>query len=164
MNSEQVDVVVIALGARHRGDDAIGLLVAAALRDEQSPCTIVEGCDDTLALLNAWETAALAIVVDAAVSGAAPGTIHRLDGGTAPQVKDLSRCSSHGLGLAEAMQLGQVLDRLPARLIVYAVEAKSFVIGTGLSPEVAATVPVLAREIARELAEFQHGARQHCHA
>jgi hydrogenase maturation protease len=164
LNSEQADVVVIALGARHRGDDAVGPQVAAALRDGHPPCHIVEGCDDTLALLNAWDTAALAIVVDAAVSGAVPGTIHRLDGGTAPQVKDLSRCSSHGLGLAEAMQLGRVLDRLPARLIVFAIEAKSFELGTGLSQEVAATVPVLVHEIARELDAFRHGDRRHCHA
>lgn len=164
MNSVQQNVVVIALGARHRGDDAIGPLVAAALRDEHLPCRIVEGCDDTLSILNAWDAAALAIVVDAAVSGAAPGTIHRLDGGQAPAVKDLSRCSSHGLGLAEAMQLGRVLGRLPARLVVFAVEAESFDIGAGLSAEVAATVPALAGEIAHEVAAFRSGERQHSHA
>jgi len=158
------DVVVIALGARHRGDDAIGPMVAAALRAEHPPCRIVEGCDDTLSLLNAWDTAALAIVVDAAVSGAVPGTLHRLDDDTAPEVKELARCSSHGLGLAEALQLGRVLGRLPARLLVFAIEAQSFDIGAGLSPEVAATVPALVHEIGREVAAFGHKDRQHCNA
>lgn len=158
------DAVVIALGARHRGDDGIGAMVAAALRERRAPCRIVESCDDSLALLNAWDGMALAIVVDAAVSGATPGTVHRLDDTQAPAVKDLARCSSHGLGLAEAMQLGRVLGRLPARLVVFAVEAKSFDIGAGVSPELAAKVPAVAREIALELAAFERHRRTHCHA
>ncbi len=164
MNGMPQDVVVIALGARHRGDDAIGPLVAAALRAGEPPCRIVEGCDDTLSLLNAWETAALAIVVDAAVGGAAPGTVHRLDGEDTPAVKDLARCSSHGLGLAEAMRLGRVLGRLPARLVVFAVEAKTFALGAALSAEVAATVPVLVQSIADEVDRFRHPGLQRSHA
>lgn len=158
------DVVVIALGTRHRGDDAIGPLVAAALRTGGPPCRIVEGCGDTLSLLNAWETAALAIVVDAAVAGAAPGTVHRLDGEEALAVKDLARCSSHGLGLAEALQLGRLLGRLPARLVIFAVEAKTFDTGAAPSPEIAATVPSLVQAITDEVLTFRPTEAQLKHA
>ncbi len=164
MNGVPQDVVVIALGARHRGDDAIGPLVAAALRAGEPLCRVVEGCGDTLSLLNAWDTAALAIVVDAAVAGAAPGTVHRLDGEAAPAVKELARCSSHGLGLAEALQLGRLLGRLPARLVIFAIEAKTFDIGAAPSPEIAATVPSLVQAIADEVLAFRHTERLLKHA
>ena len=130
----------------------------------EPPCRIVEGCDDTLSLLNAWETAALAIVVDAAVAGSAPGTVHRLDGEESPAVKDLARCSSHGRGLAEAMQLGRLLGRLPGRLVIFAVEAKTFDIGAAPSPEITATVPFLVRAIADEVDAFRHAERRLYHA
>lgn len=164
MNGTPRDVVVIALGARHRGDDAIGPLVAAALHAGDPPYHVVEGCDDTLSLLNAWDGAQLAIVVDAAVTGAAPGTVHRLDDATAPAVKNLARCSSHGLGLAEALQLGRVLGRLPARLVVFAIEAKTFDIGAAPSAEVAATVPALVHAIADAVDAFRHPEWQRRHA
>jgi hydrogenase maturation protease len=57
----------------------------------------------------------MAIIVDAAEPRAHPGAIHRLDLNTQPVPHDLARCSSHGLGLAEALELGKVLDQLPKR-------------------------------------------------
>ena len=93
-------VVVIALGNRFRGDDGIGPVVAKRLKEnaerlkknaadrpggQVDGCTIVEGKDDAMALVSAWENAALAVVIDGAVSGAAPGTIRRLEAGEDPE-------------------------------------------------------------------------------
>jgi len=146
-------VAVIALGNRFRGDDGVGPLIADRLRAVSSGIAIVEGVDDSLAIINAWDDRALAVVVDAAASGAPPGTLHRRDLGRAPLPRELARCSSHGLGLAEAVELAGVLDRLPARLVIYAVEAADFTPGASLSPEVTAAADVATRQIMAELTD-----------
>ncbi len=160
-------VVVIALGNRFRGDDGIGPLVAQRLKqhlakrpDERTAgCTIVEGKDDAMALVSAWENAALAIVIDAAVSGASPGTIRRLDAGAHALPKDLARCSSHGLGLAEAVDLGKALGRLPARLVILAVEAATLEQGAPITPQVVAAADELVRDVEAEIASFANTRR-----
>jgi hydrogenase maturation protease len=147
-------IVVIALGNRFRGDDGVGPLVADRLRGHLDGCTIVEGRDDVMALVSAWENTALAVVIDAAVSGAAPGTIRRLEAGAQPLPRDLARCSSHGLGLAEAVELGRALGRLPDRLVIYAVEAATLEPGAALSREVTSAADELVRNVEAEIASF----------
>jgi hydrogenase maturation protease len=75
-------------------------------------------------------------------SGAAPGTIARLDAGDEPLPETL-RCgaSTHAVTLAEALELARALERLPSRVIVYAVEGRDFTAGTGLSAGVRAALP-----------------------
>ncbi len=148
------NIVVIALGNRFRGDDGIGPFVADRLNGRLDDCTIVEGCDDAMALVSAWESAALAVVIDAAVSGAIPGTIRRLEAGAQPLPRDLARCSSHGLGLAEAVELGKALGRLPARLVIFAVEAGTLEAGAALSPEVTVAADEVVRQVEAEIASF----------
>ena len=41
--------------------------------------------------------------------------------------------STHAVGIGEAIELARTLDRLPGRLIVYAVEGHRFDAGLGLS-------------------------------
>jgi len=43
--------------------------------------------------------------------------------------------STHGLGVAEAIELARVLGRLPARLQVYVIEGQRFEHGAKISPE-----------------------------
>lgn len=148
------EVVVIALGNRFRGDDGVGPTVADRLRYQHFGCTIFEGSDDAMAIVNAWEGAALTVVIDAATSEAAPGTIHRLEVDAKPLSRDMTRCSSHGLGLAEAVELGKVLGRLPTRLVIYAVEAKTFDPGVALSAEVTMAAVEVVRYIEADIASF----------
>lgn len=148
-------IVILALGNRFRGDDAAGLEVATRLNRETDAYTIIEGADDALAIMDAWHSAALAIVVDAAVTGGQPGTVHRveMDSGLLP--KDMSRCSSHGLGVAEAMELSKAMGRLPRRLIIYGIEARSMALGEPLSPELAEPAERVARKIEADVASLR---------
>jgi hydrogenase maturation protease len=134
-------VLVIGVGSAARGDDAAGLLVARRLGGREH-----EG--DPLALLDAWEDAATAVVIDAVSSGAAPGTVHRFEAGDAALPARLrSSTSTHAVGLAEAIELARALDRLPPRLIVYGIEGERFTTGADLSPAVAAAVEVVAAAV-----------------
>jgi hydrogenase maturation protease len=146
-------VVIVALGNAFRGDDAVGLEVARRLRRRCLAGVTIEQPDDALAILEACRDAALAIAVDAAVSGSPPGTIHRRELGDRPVPKHLARCSIHGFGLAEALELGGVLERLPARFVLYAVEGARFDHGSALSPEVDAAIDDV---VSRVLAEIGH--------
>jgi hydrogenase maturation protease len=145
---------VIGLGNAFRGDDGAGLAVARGLGGD--PRVIVhEG--EPIDLLDAWEGADEAIVVDAARSGAAPGTVHRLDGLAAPAGLG---GSTHLLGLADTLALARALGRAPARVTVYAIEGERFDAGEALSPAVAAAVERVAAELARRLGKSAAGGRE----
>ena len=143
---------VIGVGNEWRGDDAVGLLVARRLKEDQLPQVEIAECRGTLtAVREAWKDAAGVIVVDAVVSGGPPGTIHRFDAhGTGVPV-ELSRSSSHGWGVAEALALGKVFQELPPWLIIYGIEGQNFGPGQELSQEVEAAIPEVVRRIRREI-------------
>jgi hydrogenase maturation protease len=140
----EAQTVVIGIGNAGRGDDGAGLLAARRLDG-------LEHEGDAVALLDVWRDADVAVVIDAVSSGAAPGTVHRFDASRTPVPASLRRASStHTLGLAEAIELGRVLDRLPARVIVYGIEGERFEAGAALTPAVAAAVEAVAAAVRRE--------------
>ncbi len=127
---------LIGVGNAWRRDDGAGPAVAAALG---GVCT-----DDPSRLLDLWAGAEHAIVVDAAASGAPPGTLRHFDAAAAPLPAGAAR-STHAFGVADAVELARALGRLPPRLDVYAIEGAVFAPGPGLTPDVARTVAMLAR-------------------
>ena len=132
--------LVIGIGNAARGDDAAGLIVARRLGG-------LEHEGDPVALLDIWRGADVAVVIDAVSSGATPGTIHHFDVTAAPLPAQLRGSSStHALGLAEAIELGRTLGRLPTRLLVYGIEGERFEAGTELTPAVAAAVDAVTLE------------------
>ena len=102
-------------------------------------------------LIDAWRDADVAVVVDAARSGAAPGTVRRFVAGVDELPAWKVGRSTHAAGIAEAVELALVLGALPAELVVYAIECGDVSMGEGLTPPVARAVPVVARRIASEL-------------
>jgi hydrogenase maturation protease len=141
----RADLIVIGLGNSFRGDDAAGLAVARALGED--PRVLVhEG--EPIDLLDRWEGAGEVVVVDAARSGAAPGTVHHLDGLAEPVT---AGGSTHAFGLAETLALARALGRAPARLTLIGIEGERFGAGEGLSPAVEAAVEVVASELRARL-------------
>jgi hydrogenase maturation protease len=138
---------VIGLGNLLRGDDAVGLAVARRLRELAPTADVQELSGEPAGLLEALADGAVRVaLVDAVSSGAAPGTVHRLDVSQAALPID-SCTSSHGLGLAATIELGRALERLPPELLVFGIEARSFERGAPLSPDVAEAVDALALEL-----------------
>ena len=86
---------------------------------------VLEQSGEPSGLLEAWDGADLAVVVDA-LPGRDAGhrAVLRRDRRAAPA--GLGGASTHALGLAEAIELGRALGRLPARLTVYAIEGQAF--------------------------------------
>jgi len=157
---EHGKVVILAMGNRWRGDDAIGPWVLDRLKPWLSgpsfgPCTLLEGVNDALGIVSAWEGAELFVAIDAAVSGAPPGTIHRVQASGDVLPKAIGRCSSHGSGLAEAIALGEALHRLPAAMTIYAVESSSFEPGTPPTGLVQAAGNTLVETLVDSVAAFR---------
>lgn len=143
--------VVIGIGNPDRRDDGIGPAVAAAVAAECSAGVRVLSCPaEPTAILDAWAGADLAVIVDA-VAGPdrAAGQVRRC---TLGDVAPGAGLSSHDLSLASTYELGRVLERAPARVVVISVAAADFGHGTGLSPAVAAAVPRAAAAVLAELA------------
>jgi len=133
--------VLIGIGNSMRGDDAAGILVAEAVGG------IAMESPDAAEILAAWEGAEDLVVVDAVQSGSAPGHIHRIDASHRPLPADLFTSNSHHFGLAQAIELGRALGRLPASVMVYGIEGRSFEYGEAVSDEVRVAIDVLTKEV-----------------
>lgn len=142
------EVIIIGVGNRWRGDDAAGLEVARRLRAAASAgVRVIEREGEPVDLLEEWSGAEQVIVIDAVSSGAVPGTIHRVDARETKLPLERFRGSSHALGVAQAVELGRALGRLPPELVVIGVEARRFTAGEGLTPDVEHAVSRLVREL-----------------
>jgi hydrogenase maturation protease len=129
--------LIIGIGNEYRGDDAAGLIVARRLKERLADSAIViEQGGDGAALMEAWRGAETVIIIDAVMSGAAPGTIYLFDANAQPLPKDAFRLSTHAFGVAEAIELSRALGEIPRSLVVYGIEGKNFAAGVGISPEV----------------------------
>jgi hydrogenase maturation protease len=147
-------VVVLGIGNIERGDDGAGRAVARLLRHMLSGgVKIAERDGEATSLLADLEGASAAYLIDACVSNAPPGTIHRIDANLGPLPQSSSDLSTHGFGLAAAVELGRTLEQLPPRTIVYAIEAESFAAGAPLSEPVAAATVIVADRIRSEIEE-----------
>lgn len=150
-------VLVIGIGSEFRGDDAVGLVVARALRGRVPPGVVVhESPGDGTALVDLWAGAARVVVIDAMRSGVAPGTVASFDGlyeGGWPEGLPGPATSSHAFGVLEAIELGRRLGLLPASLVVYGIEGASFELGAPISAPVASVVPFVVDRVIADVVE-----------
>jgi len=129
------------VGNEFAGDDAAGLLIARMVRERvPAGVEVVEHEGEPTALLDRWDGARLAIVVDATSGGGERGSVRVMDATDAPLPAELTGTSTHALGLAEAIELGRALGRLPERLLVVGVEGARFEAGAGPSAKVRAAL------------------------
>jgi hydrogenase maturation protease len=144
---------LIGVGNRWRGDDAVGLVVAARVRPRlPRGIAVLEHRGEPIELIDAFEGAHAAWLIDAVCSGAQPGTVHRFDAAERALPAELFRVSTHRFGLADALELAGALGRLPPRVVVCGIEGSRFDPGGPLSPAVAAAAERLADALSTELA------------
>lgn len=144
-------VLVVGVGSADRGDDSVGLLVARRVAAENLPqAAVLMETGDISALIAAWQPYDRVILVDAVMSGAEPGTIHRVVVSDSLPTDELVT-STHGFGVAQAVELARALGLLPRHLVLYTVEGRQFTIGAPLSPEVEAAVERVAQLISQEV-------------
>lgn len=150
-NERGKPIRIIGLGNLLRGDDAVGLLAARRLRERVgNQVEVVEAEMAGVAILELMAGARVVILVDAARSGLAPGTIHRLDPSAGPISPTLFPHSSHALNAADALELARVLGALPPTVIVYGIEVGATSPGRPLSTQVARALDEVVEQILRQ--------------
>lgn len=140
-----MDRLVIGIGNAFRRDDGAGLAVAEKLRGRPGLDVATHHGEGT-GLMALWRGRADVVVIDAASSGDAPGTVHRLAAGQIPP--ELRFFSSHAFGLADAVAMSRALGELPPRFQVIAITGGDFSAGEGLSEAVEKAVGRVAAELA----------------
>jgi hydrogenase maturation protease len=140
--------LVLGLGNELAGDDAVGLLVARAVRDEVADVAdVVESSASGMALIEVLAGYDRVIVVDAIRTGRdPPGTITEM---TLAHVGRVVAPSLHHAGLPELAAVAERLGlRFPAETRVLAVEVVDpYTLGAGLSEPVADAVAELLRRV-----------------
>jgi hydrogenase maturation protease len=146
-----LSVAVIGIGNLLRADDGVGAHVVRRLNEGWPDVHAVDLSTAEIGVLDHVRGREVVVIIDAIVSGARPGTVHRVELG---DVTDEAFTRSHGLSLASSLQLGYRLypGEMPEKIVVLAVEAgdiESF--STDLTPEVEAAVPEIINMILREV-------------
>lgn len=152
-------IVIIGCGNIDRGDDAAGLLVARRLRAlaaeslgrQAADFEIMEQTGESFSLMDCWTGFEQVVLVDATAPHGTPGQVRVWNAHTDRLSEDVFPCSTHAFGLREAVELGQVMKRLPQTLLIYGIEGKRFFLGAPRSPEVERAVVSVAERLMRRV-------------
>lgn len=129
-------LIVIGVGNRDRGDDAVGPIVCDLVNDQQLPgirTIVFEG--SVLDLPVHWSTPDRVVIVDATEPAGQPGRITEFNGLSDDPIAPGS-LSTHTIDVGTAIKLARALDRLPTQLRIVGIEGAQFEFGAALTPEV----------------------------
>ena len=147
--------LILGLGNPILSDDAAGLVAARRLYERigGEDVDLVEAATSglkTVRLLSGYDRA---VIIDCIYDEARVGKVRRLD---IDKLKISPMHSSHGLGLAESIDLARKFGtRLPDQILVYAIGvADPFTFGERLTPRVERALPSVVEQIASELARL----------
>lgn len=140
--------LVVGLGHPDRTDDAVGHLVAQAVADAR-PDVAVDSLLDPLDLLSLMPGRGIVVLVDAAASGEAAGTVRVHDLTSAPVPEDAvgPAASSHGISVGQVVELARQVDAMPTRLLLVSIEVTDVSPGRPPTPSVRNAVPVAAQYV-----------------
>jgi len=142
--------LIIGVGNPFRHDDGVGIAAIERLRQRGvQDADLVEESGEPVALVQRWSGWERVVLVDAVDSGGRPGDLHRFEcvQGQWDAAAPVAAVSTHGLGVAEAIELGRALDRLPEHLLLLGIEAGDVSDGVGLSPPVEEALEALLEDL-----------------
>lgn len=136
-------LVVIGVGHRDRCDDGIGPAIADALK-RCAGGVAVHVCEGDLAVLPLfWEPEDDVVIVDAHMSSGPSGEMREID---PDNLVSSIGMSTHGLNVADAIQLARRLRCMPSRLRVVGISGREFGHGP-ISPELRGRIEPLTEEL-----------------
>ena len=145
--------IVVGVGNRFRRDDGVGLRLLNVLEEDFA----IEGVDfressgELTELHEIFSSYESVILIDALHDEVRPaGELVRLEG---PQITKLvagTSSSTHGLGVAQALQMTEALGTGPKRIVLYGIVGKDFDFGPDLSSDLEKSLPRIAESIRQE--------------
>lgn len=147
-------ILIIGIGNENRGDDSAGLIAARHLRNIVAQDIPVLEMDDPARLIDVWRSAHLVFVIDSSASGSVLGAIRRFEVDQQPLPSIFGAISSHNFGLGATIELARVMDLLPERLVVYAIEGRRYDPCSPPQESVVQAASDVAKAVNEELNEF----------
>lgn len=148
-------VVIIGCGNLLRGDDAVGpTLIRHLWSGDQLPddVVLVDGGTAGLDVAFKMQSARRVVLVDAATTGATPGTVYEVPGSTL-ELSPPQGLHAHQVRWDHALALGRWMlgDAYPPDVTVYLIEVDDCTPGAELSPAVRTSMHVVADRIVAAL-------------
>ncbi len=145
--------VVLGIGNTILTDEAAGVRVVEALeRDYALPENVlaIDGGTSGMEMIEDLSDLDFLIVVDVVKTGAAPGTVVKIDGAEIP-VFFRSKLSPHQIALPDVLASLELLGSMPREIIVLGVEPISLELGMEMTTTVAERIPQLVGMVVEEL-------------
>jgi hydrogenase maturation protease len=136
---------VVGLGSSLGSDDGIGLALVQALSGDAifaARCVFLESADAATIASSLIEWGAPVILVDAANMALSPGQYRLFEDSEASAILKTSSVSTHGLGLAEGLELARTLG-FGKSVYIFGIQPFDLSPGQGLTPEMTARFPSL---------------------
>jgi hydrogenase maturation protease len=149
--------VVIGVGNRLLKDEGVGIHVLQALEKETLPPDVhlFDGGICGIGLLDFFQGASKALLIDAADMNRKPGTILRFTPETLRAQAREIKFSTHDIGVAEVLELAKALGQSPEEVVIIGIQPKEIDWGTELTPEVQASIPKVLQIIREEITRGQ---------
>ena len=150
------ELVIAGVGNRYRTDDAVGLRLVEEWQSfgrDLGGAELWEDFDGAAVAHRLLELARPVLLVDCAEMGLAGGAFRLLDGGKVKKMPGGSVVSTHGIGLAEGLQLAGALGHQQP-LWVFGVQPFAIGMGRELSPAMVNIMPELRRGLASAVTEL----------
>ncbi len=151
--------VVLGIGNTILSDEAAGVRAVEALEHAYrmpDDVMVIDGGTSGMEMIEDLSNLDFLIVIDVVKTGAAPGTVVKIEGEEIP-VFFRHKLSPHQIALPDVLASLELLDTMPKEIIVLGVEPITLELGMEMTPTVAAKVPVLAAMAAAELVARGYG-------
>lgn len=145
----RVPILLIGCGNVLRGDDAAGPVLIRRLWERDAlpdAVRIADGGTSGMDVAFQMRHADRVIIVDAARTGAAPGTVYRVPGEALEQLPPVTGIASHDFRWDHAIALARWLlgPLMPERIDVFLIEGSDFAFGADLSDAMDAAIDRVA--------------------
>lgn len=149
-------IAIIGCGNTNRTDDGVGVWVIRALHDHNLPDDVrlidagTGGMDVMFKIVDATRV----ILIDAATTGAQPGTIYRVPGEELATLPPPNNLSLHNFRWEHALAVGRMIhkERFPSDISVYLIQVASLEYGLELTDAVQAAARQVVGMILEDVA------------
>ena len=119
------------------------------LKNQSQPLSIEQYDRPGLRLLDLMANAQMVILIDAVVTGQPVGTLHRLQKKEIQEFKCIF--STHDLGIAQTLKIGEALNMLPQEILLYGIEIDPDNRNTDLTEVLHLAIQETAKRILQEI-------------
>ena len=150
-DTKAVSTLILGIGNPILTDDGVGIKIARKLKEESPQSEVAETSEAGMALLDLVPGYDKLIIIDSIkTERGKPGEVYKLALEDLKPAMDFT--SSHGIGIATALELGRRLGyRMPRYVSVYAVEIEDNVtFSENCTQEVEKRMPLITKQIISE--------------